>query len=328
MKMFLFLLFLSFLSIVLADIRVGFYTPRAHNSTCPQAESIIKGVVQKHFTTYPSITAAFLRMHFHDCLVRIKIFGCDASILIDSNKKKTSEKAAGPNLTVRGFEIIDEAKKSLEKQCPSTVSCADIITIATRDAVAFSGGPKYLVPTGRRDGLVSNVSEVRLPGPASSISQALQDFTAKGLTLNDMVILLGAHTVGVAHCGFFQYRLLNFNGTGKPDPSMDSNLVAQLTKTCGKKSRPLKKEPTAFLDQNTSFVINNQYYNQLVLKRGILQIDQELTLDRSTAGIASSFGSDGAGFLENFADAMVKLGSFQVLVGNAGEIRKNCGAFN
>ncbi|PKI30906.1 hypothetical protein CRG98_048703, partial [Punica granatum] len=48
-----------------------------------------------------------------------------------------------------------------------------------------------------------------------------------------MVVLLGGHTVGVAHCGFFQDRLSNFQGTRLPDPSMDPALVSQLNKTCG-----------------------------------------------------------------------------------------------
>ena len=61
--------------------------------------------------------------------------GCDASILIDTVGNNVSEKAAGPNQTVRGFEIIDEAKAKLESACPGVVSCADIIALATRDAV-------------------------------------------------------------------------------------------------------------------------------------------------------------------------------------------------
>lgn len=54
--------------IVMADLRVGFY-----NSTCPNAESIIRQVVRNRFMTDPSITAALLRMHFHDCFVRVSV---------------------------------------------------------------------------------------------------------------------------------------------------------------------------------------------------------------------------------------------------------------
>jgi peroxidase len=63
--------------------------------------------------------------------------GCDASLLVDSTPGNQAEKEAGPNQTVRGFEFIDEMKKVLETVCPNTVSCADIIALATRDAVAL-----------------------------------------------------------------------------------------------------------------------------------------------------------------------------------------------
>lgn len=290
------------------SLQVGFY-----NSTCPQTETIIRQAVQKQFNTDPSITAALLRMHFHDCFVR----GCDASILIKSTNSKKSEREAGPNQTVRGFELIDTIKKSLETTCPSTVSCADIITVATRDAVALAGGPSYPIPTGRRDGLISNVADVNLPGPSLTVPQALQSFTNKGLTLNDMVTLLGAHTVGVAHCNFFQNRL-----SPVPDKTMDPTLAAQLLKTCAKSTA------TAFLDQNTSFIIDNEYFRQITLRKGILKIDQELTLDKSSAPIVTSLAANENAFRQSFANAMIKMASIDVLVGSAGEIRKNCGVFN
>ncbi|KAL3632662.1 hypothetical protein CASFOL_025646 [Castilleja foliolosa] len=302
-----------------AQLKDGFYT-----STCPRAESIVRGVVQQRFNRDRSITAALLRMHFHDCFVR----GCDASILIDSTKSKSSEKDTGPNQTVRGYDLIDAAKKALEFACPSTVSCADIITLATRDAIALSGGPKYNVPTGRRDGLISDPNEVNLPGPSDSIQEALATFRAKGLTLNDMVTLLGAHTVGVSHCGFFQDRLSDFQGTGKPDRTMDVGLAARLRRICGTESRPLDRDPTVFLDQGTSFVVDNQFYNQTLFKRGILQIDQELVRDRSTSPIVSGFAKNGALFSRSFANAMIKMSKIQVLVGKNGEIRRNCRVFN
>ncbi|XP_017257599.2 peroxidase 44 [Daucus carota subsp. sativus] len=294
------------------DLRVGFY-----DATCPKAESIVRQVVENRFRTDPSITPALLRMHFHDCFVR----GCDASILIDSTQANSAEKEAVPNQTVRGYELIDEAKKNLEVACPSTVSCADIITMATRDSVALAGGPNYTVPTGRRDGLVSNEGDVNLPSPRFTVPQALRSFSDKGLTLNDMVTLLGAHTVGFAHCSFFRSRL---SSSGRPDPTMDPALDATLSKLCG----PADSNPRAFLDQNTSLVFDNQYYHQVMLNRGVLHIDQQLSLDKSSAPMVSNFAKNGAVFQQSFANAMVKMGSIQVVVGTDGEIRKNCRAFN
>ena len=47
------------------------------------------------------------------------------------------------------------------------------------------------MPTGRRDGRVSQAAAVNLPGPTLSVAAATSAFTAKGLTQADMVTLLG-----------------------------------------------------------------------------------------------------------------------------------------
>ncbi|CAA0837362.1 Peroxidase 44 [Striga hermonthica] len=309
------------ISLASAQLKVGFYA-----SICPRAESIIRGVVQQRFNRDRSITAALLRMHFHDCFVR----GCDASILIDSTASLPSEKDAGPNETVRGYDLIDSAKKALETTCPSTVSCADIITLATRDAVALAGGPKYNVPTGRRDGLVSDPNgAANLPGPSDLIRTVLGLFRAKGLTAKDTVALLGAHTVGVAHCTFFQDRLTGFGPSGiGPDTNMDPGLAARLRRVCGTDIRPLDRDPTAFLDQGTPFGFDNQFYNQTVFRRGVLEIDRALAADRTTRPIVSDFAKNGVVCGQSFASAMVKMSKIEVLVGKAGEIRRNCRVFN
>ncbi|KAM6567848.1 hypothetical protein CsatA_026976 [Cannabis sativa] len=317
MKIHSLVILLSFL--VLSSCVFGQLTQNFYKNSCPKAEQIIKQVVRERFAKDRSITAGLLRLHFHDCFVR----GCDASILINSTSKRPSEKTAGPNQTVRGYEIIDEAKRRLEAACPSKVSCADIITVATRDSVVLAGGPNYAVPTGRRDGLVSNPNNVNLPGPSQSVTSAFQSFKAKGLTLNEMVVLLGAHTVGFAHCNFFSSRLSNFQGTGKPDPTMDPKLVSKLRGVCAKNNNP-----KTFLDQNTSNVFDNEFYRQIRLKRGVLKIDQELASDSTSSRLVSTLAKNRFQFSQSFANAMIKMGKIEVLVGKAGEIRKKCGAFN
>ncbi|CAL9112347.1 unnamed protein product [Musa textilis] len=200
-------------------LQVGFYRGKCNGT---DVEAAIRSVVAARFGRDRSIVPALLRLHFHDCFVR----GCDASILLDGSG---TEKTAPPNLSVRGYDLIDQAKTELESRCPGVVSCADIIAVATRDAVVLGGGSQYTyaVQTGRRDGVVSLASEAirNLPGDSFSASQAIAAFEAKGLNASYMVWLLGGHTVGVTHCSFIRNRLYSYNGSGKPDPTMDPALV-------------------------------------------------------------------------------------------------------
>ena len=104
---------------------------------------------------------------------------------------------------------------------------------------------------------------------------------------------------------------------------MDSRLVKKLINECRKGSNP-----KTVLDQNTSLVFDSEFYNQILKKKGVLQFDQELALDSSTAGFVRNFAKNRFSFSRSFADAMVKMGRVGVLTGINGEIRKNCGAFN
>ncbi|CAL9079251.1 unnamed protein product [Musa textilis] len=174
-------LFLLNVAVSHGALQFGFYTGKCKGT---DVETAIRGIVAARFAKDPTILPALLRMQFHDCFVR----GCDASILLDV---PNSEKQAGANQSVRGYELIDEIKAALEKACPGVVSCADIIIAATRDAVVLGGGRRYEVQTGRRDGTISRASDVNLPGPSISVSDAISVFNVKGLPAEDMVLLFG-----------------------------------------------------------------------------------------------------------------------------------------
>jgi peroxidase len=58
--------------------------------------------------------------------------GCDGSVLLNSSTGQ-AEKDSPPNLSLRGYQIIDRVKTALEKECPGVVSCADIMAIVARD---------------------------------------------------------------------------------------------------------------------------------------------------------------------------------------------------
>lgn len=64
--------------------------------------------------------------------------GCEGSVLLDDTKDFKGEKNALPNRnSARGYDVIDSIKADVEKYCPSTVSCVDILALAAREAVVM-----------------------------------------------------------------------------------------------------------------------------------------------------------------------------------------------
>lgn len=107
-----------------------------------------------------------------------------------------SERTAKASKTLRGFEVVDDIKAEVERQCPKTVSCADILTAAARDATVELGGPYWAVPHGRKDGRVSVDKEAdeMVPMGHENITSLIEFFQSKGLTVLDLVVLSGNYT--------------------------------------------------------------------------------------------------------------------------------------
>ncbi|XP_009619757.1 peroxidase 25-like [Nicotiana tabacum] len=313
-----------FMSMVLPVLGQGGLKTGFYSSSCSKAESIVRSTVEAEFNKDPTIAAALLRLHFHDCFVQ----GCDGSILISGT---SAERNAVTNLGLRGFEVIDNAKKQLETSCPGVVSCADILALVARDAVDLSGGPSWGVPTGRRDGRISSSSEaLNLPSPLDTIDVQRKKFTAKGLDDHDLVTLVGAHTIGQTECRFFNYRLYNFTTTGNADPSINVAFLAQLQTLCPKGGDGLKK---VALDKESQLNFDVSFFKNVRDGNGILESDQRLLGDPSTRRIVENYAGNVRGLLGlrfnfNFPKAMIKMSSIEIKIGTQGEIRKVCSKFN
>ncbi|CAN6466595.1 unnamed protein product [Victoria cruziana] len=305
------------------SLRVGYY-----GQSCPSAEAVVWRTVAKAVAQNPGLAAGLIRMHFHDCFVR----GCDASVLLDSTPDNDAEKdSPANNPSLRGFQIIDDAKAVLESQCPQVVSCADVLAFAARDAVHMAGGFYYDVPAGRRDGRVSKESEVlqNLPFPSFNVDELEESFARKGLSLEDMVTLSGAHTLGVSHCSSFSDRIYDFNNsTGAADPSMDPKYVRYLRTKCPAPESSSNQDPTVALDPVTPNRLDNKYYVNLKYHRGLLTSDQALTDRTDTARMVNRNVNQGSMWLKKFSAAMVRMGSIDVLTGSQGEIRQSCRVVN
>lgn len=51
----------------------GYLYPQFYDRTCPQAQEIVKSIVAKAVAKEPRMAASLLRLHFHDCFVKVYI---------------------------------------------------------------------------------------------------------------------------------------------------------------------------------------------------------------------------------------------------------------
>nr|XP_051212264.1 peroxidase 2-like [Lolium perenne] len=299
-------------------LKVGYY-----KRSCPQAENIIRAAVRSATSKNPGIGAGLIRLHFHDCFVQ----GCDASVLLDPTPTNLQpEKLSPPNVqSLRGFEVIDLAKKALEKVCPGRVSCADIIALAARDASLFlsSGKINFQMPAGRLDGRVSLSSEALqfLPPPFSNLSQLINIFKAKNLDEDDLVVLSGAHSIGVSHCS-------SFTGFLAPNPpAMDPAFAAKIQSKCALRPN-VSSDPTVMQDIMTPNQLDSRYYTN-ILKRNVLFASDAalLSSQRTTIKVLENAFIPSRWEMK-FAKAMVKMAAIELKTAANGEIRRMCRVIN
>ncbi|KAB5556480.1 hypothetical protein DKX38_007389 [Salix brachista] len=313
---FLLLVSIAFTSASVAPLRPGFYA-----ETCPEAEFIVKDVMRRNMIREPRSAASVMRFQFHDCFVN----GCDASMLLDDTPNMLGEKLSLSNIdSLRSYEVIDEIKEELERVCPGMVSCADIIIMASRDAVVLSGGPDWEVKLGREDSLTASQEDADniMPSPRANASLLIDLFERFNLSVKDMVALSGSHSIGQARCFSIVFRLYNQSGSGKPDPTIEPKYKEKLNRLC-----PLGGDESVTGDLDaTPTIFDNRYFKDLVAGRGFLNSDQTLYTFPETKKYVTLFSKDQRTFFKAFAEGMIKMGDLQS--GRPGEIRSNCRIVN
>ncbi|XP_027102173.2 peroxidase 31-like [Coffea arabica] len=308
------------------QIRPPQLTTNYYQKSCPRFEQIIQDTTTNKQISSPTTAAATLRLFFHDALLQ----GCDASVLISSTPFNKAERDADINLSLPGdgFDVVVRAKTALELACPGVVSCADILAVATRNLVTMAGGPYYPVRLGRRDGLVSKASAVQgnLPLPTMSLTEIIKIFGSRGFSVQEMVALSGAHTIGFSHCKEFSSNIYNYSRALESDPSYNPRFAAALRNACA----DYKKNPTlsVFNDVMSPNKFDNKYFQNLPEGLGVLSSDRSLHSDERTRPYVELYAKDQDAFFKAFGLAMQKLSEYGVKTGGEGEIRRRCDAFN
>lgn len=304
-----------------AGLAIGFY-----NEKCPGAEDLVLEEMRDIVDEDRTLGPALLRLLFHDCFVR----GCDASIMLKSRSKKGERDAMPMSYSLRGFDEVERIKAKLEEACPLTVSCADIIIMAARDAVYLNNGPRFPVETGRRDGKVSNCvdAENDLAPPNANIVDLKTYFSVKNLSWKDLVVLSGSHTIGSSQCAAFAGdRLYNHSGKGMQDPTLNKTYAPDLRMMC-EAGNETDTTPVS-MDPGSPHEFDLSYYRDVYSNKGLFVSDQALLDDKLThdyvARMAAAPSPDE--FFDDYAAAMINMGRMEVLTGHNGEIRKICSAY-
>uniref|UniRef100_A0ACD5WNR6 Uncharacterized protein n=1 Tax=Avena sativa TaxID=4498 RepID=A0ACD5WNR6_AVESA len=297
-----------------------------YSESCPRAEEMVREEVRRLYEEHGNTAVSWLRALFHDCAVK----SCDASLLLDTDAAAAgvvSEKSSPRSFGMRNFKYVDAIKAALERACPGTVSCADLLALAARDGAAALGGPADVpVRTGRRDGTESFYADAEryIPNHNESVSAVLERFKAMGVDdAEGVVALLGAHSVGRVHCSNLVARLYPAVD-GAMDPSYGAYLRGRCPTADASEESDTRDVAYARNDRVTPMVLDNMYHRNLLKGRGLLLVDQRLASDPRTAPFVRKMAADNAYFHERFADALVRMSENAPLTGDQGEVRKDC----
>ncbi|KAH7529034.1 hypothetical protein FEM48_Zijuj05G0140700 [Ziziphus jujuba var. spinosa] len=235
-----------------------------YDTTCPNAVATIRTSIRAAVSQERRMAASLICLHFHDCFVQ----GCDASILLEESSSIRSEQSALVNSGARGYQVIEAEKSELEKLCPRVVS-SFILSVAARDASVAVGGPSWTVKLGRRDSTTASLGGANsdLPSFRASLEILISAFAAKGLSARDMVAF---------------------------------NIDAGFATTRRRRCTPADADNghLASLDLVMPNSFENNYFKNLIQKKGLLESDQVLFSGGSTDSFVSEYSRNPISFFD------------------------------
>ncbi|NP_001152255.2 Peroxidase 2 [Zea mays] len=316
-----------------SELEVGYYSKK-----CKGVENVVKWHVIKAIKANRRTGAALVRLIFHDCFVR----GCDGSVLLDASYDNPHpEKEAPVNIGLAAFDVLEEIKAAVEKRCPGVVSCSDILIYAARDAASIlsNGHVHFAVPAGRLDGFVSKAEEAQaeLPDSTHDVQQLIDNFARKNFTVEELVILTGAHSIGQGHCSSFTGRL------SEPPSQINPAYRDLLNYKCPQGSNPpvannVRDEDygvvARYMPGFTSRVrkipdfLDNSFYHNNLAKIVTFHSDWTLLTNKEAFGHVVEYAENATLWDEDFSDSLLKLSKLPMPAGSTGEIRNKCSVVN
>ncbi|XP_074311876.1 peroxidase 5-like [Silene latifolia] len=313
-------------SAIIQTLSIDFYKRK-----CPSVEKIVSDVIKKNALTNKGSIPGIIRLHFHDCFIT----GCDGSILLTPERYNlyNTEMAHPANgISLRGMEVINQIKTEVEKHCPNVVSCADILAYAARDAIVSVGNPHYVIPAGRRDGVAIDGNFAGgLPKSISNIERLTEQYAEKGLTVEDLVVLEGSHSIGQSRC---QGTIAEVNSTLEVpavDNFLDKSYKAMVeNQSCAPKDSGVFWRLTTPLnpEKKVNEAWGVSFYENISKGKGVLPSDLAMAVHGTTKDMVKQYASNAELWKKKFNEAMIKLGKMNVLTGEQGEIRRHCGIIN
>ncbi|KAG6494808.1 hypothetical protein ZIOFF_042569 [Zingiber officinale] len=272
-------------------------SPNFYDRSCPDLLSIVQSEMRRAVAAERRMGASILRLFFHDCFVN----GCDGSVLLDDIPGLfVGEKNAIPNArSLRGYEVIDGIK-----------------------ARSSLGGPSWTVQLGRRDATTAslNAANTNLPPPNGTLDDLISLFVSKGFSAREMTTLSGAHTLGFSRCVSFRPHIYS-------DADINPAFAAQRRQGCPV-AAGIGDDNLAPLDPTSPAGFDNAYYQNLMLRRGLLRSDQELFNGGSQDSVVMTYSNNAAAFRVDFAAGMEKMGGMGPLTWPSGQIRLDCTRVN